>query len=208
MKLESLCTVWPHSYHVTAKANLASIRESRVLWPARTLLERANRSRFVRQRRTQDLILQVEMLQVLIRNQISLEPSLLDLGPTCTLEEYVACLNSYVFFWPGTTLGPISDGLRMFERTNGTPAVIIRVPTASLIGTNGASPKYVTTCNTGKTWTERGMRVRRDPQVFQCLNAFSGQPASIREICFKGEIRFPDDAELGTGPAGPWTKLL
>src|ERR1035438_4994956 len=208
MKLERLCAVWSHSYHVTSGANLASIRKSRVLWPAGTLLERANRPHFVRRRRTEDLLLRVEALQVLIRNQIPLDPSSLDLGSTCTLEEYVVCLNSYVFFWPGTAIGPSNDGVRMFERTDGTRAIVIRVPTRSLIEANLAAPKYVATCNTGVTWTERGIKARRGPEVFQCLDEFSEQPAHIHEICFKGEIRLPDSAELGSSPTGPWSALV
>lgn len=208
MKLDHLCAVWPHSYHVTSGVNLASIRNSRVLWPARTLLERANRAHLVRRRRSKDLLLRIESSQVLIRNQIPLNPSLLDLPSTCTLEEYIACLNSYVFFWPGTAIGPSDDGVRMFERTKGTRAIVFRARTESLVATNVASPKYVATCNTGVTWTERGIKARRGPEVFQCLDEFSDQSVHIRELCFKGEIRLPDSVEFADSPTGPWSTLL
>jgi hypothetical protein len=196
--------IWTHSYHVTSAANLVSIRQSRVLLPTQTLLKQAKRHYFLRRRRTRDVLLRIEGQQILIRNQVPLDPYSLDLGATGTLPEYVACLNSFVYFWPGTALGPREDGVRMFERTNGTLSIVIRMPTRSLIDTNPASPTYVATCNTGVAWTEQGTRSRRGPDVFQPVETFSEQPSSIHEICFGGDVRLPEDAEYGTNPAGPW----
>jgi hypothetical protein len=208
MNLEELCIIWTHSYHVTSAANLVSIRQSRVLWPTHTLLKRAKKHYFLRRRRTRDIPLRVEGQQILIRNQSPLDPSSLDLGATGTLEEYVASLNSYVYFWPGTALGPREDGVRMFERTNGKRSIVIRVPTRSLLEANRASPTCVATCNTGVAWTEQGRRSRRGPEVFQPVEKFSEQPASIHEICFGNDVRLPESAEYGTNPAGPWHAFL
>jgi hypothetical protein len=204
MNLEELFIIWTHSYHVTAAANLVSIRQSRVLWPTHTLLKRAKRHYFLRRRRSRDILLRIEGQQILIRNQAPLDPGSLDLGATGTLEKYVAWLNSYVYFWPGTALGPREDGMRMFERTTGTRSIVIRVPTRSLIAANRASPACVATCNTGVAWTEQGIRSRRGPEVFQPIAKFSEQPASIHEICFGGDVRLPESAEYGTNPTGPW----
>lgn len=99
----------------------------------------------------------IEGQRILIRNQLPLDPYSLDLGATVTLEEYVACLNSFVYFWPGTALGPRENGVRMFERTNGAVSVVIRVSTRSLIDVNRDSLTYVATCNTGAAWTEQGL---------------------------------------------------
>lgn len=203
-----LFNVWTHSYHVTSDANLVSIRQSRVLWPTQTLLKRAKHPYFLRRRRTRDVLLQIEGQQVLIRNQVPLDPNSLYLRATVTLAEYVACLNSFVYFWPGTTLGPREDGVRMFERTNGTVSIVIRVPTRSLIDTNRDSPTYVATCNTGVAWIDQGPRSQRGPEVFQTVGSFSEPPASIHEICFGGEVRLPTDAEYGENPEGPWRPFL
>jgi len=207
MKVQDLCAVWSYVYHVTSGCNLASIRKSRVLWPAETLFERANHSHLVRLRRTADLLLRIETVQVLIRNQLPLNPGSLDLGSASTLEDYVASLNSYVFFWPGTAIRPSDDGVRMFERTHGTRAIVIRALTRSLIDSNLPAPKYVATCNTGVTWTPQGVKARRGSDVFQRLDEFSEPAAHIHEICFKSEIRLPDNAELGSSPTGPWSAL-
>src|SRR5215475_13248475 len=96
MDLEHLCATWPHSYHVTAGANLGSIRRSRTCGPqgicsseqiVRRLFIDAGRKTFH----------SASMQCSVIRNQIPLDPTLLDLGPACTLGEYVACLNSQCF---------------------------------------------------------------------------------------------------------------
>ena len=207
MDLQSISAVWSHVFHVTAAANVPSIRRSRVLWPAKTLLEMADRPELVRQRRTENLSVEIESHEVLLRNQIPLNPDLLDLGNAHTLEEYVMCLNSYVFFWPGNADGPRDDALRMFERTNALGAVSLRVPTHSLLERIGALATYVTTCNTGVTWTEQGTKARRGPEVFQNLETFSTNPSLIQEICFQSEVFLPSNTEWSCAPGGPWTAL-
>lgn len=150
----------------------------------------------------------IEGQRILIRNQLPLDPYSIDLGATVTLAEYVAYLNSFVYFWPGTALGPRENGVRMFERTNGAVSVVIRVSTRSLIDVNRDSLTYVATCNTGAAWTEQGKRSRRGPEVFQSIERFSEQPASIHEICFAGEVRLPEDVEYGTNPEGRWSPFF
>jgi hypothetical protein len=204
MNLEQVFNTWTHSYHVTSVANFAPLRHSRVLWPTRTLLERAKRHYFLRRRRTRDVLIRIDGHQVLIRNQIPLDPRSLDLGPTGTLKEYVACLNSYVYFWPGTALGPNKDGVRMFERTNGTHSIIIRVLTRSLVDTNRASPLFLATCNTGVAWTKQGIKSQRGPEVFKAVDVFLEQPTRIHEICFESNVRLPDCTEYGVTLTGPW----
>lgn len=204
MNLEQISAIWTHSYHVTSVANLVPIRQSRTLLPTQTLLDRAKRHYFLRRRRTRDVLIRVDGHQILIRNQIPLDPKSLDLGATGTLKDYVACLNSYVYFWPGTALGPNEDGVRMFERTNGKHSIMIRVLTRSLIDRNRASPMFVATCNTGVAWTVQGIKSRRGPEVFKAIDVFLEQPTSIHEICFGGNVRLPDGAEYGITPTGPW----
>lgn len=208
MKLEQILTLWTYCYHVTSESNLESIQQSRVLSPAETLLKGAKMHHFLRLRRTGDLLLRIEANDVLVRNQCPLDPDSLDLGTTGTLEEYVECLNSHVYFWPGTASGPIEDGVRMFERTDRTSSVVMRVLTASLLDANSTLPIYVSTCNTGVAWKERGNRSRRGPEVFQTVEAFSAQPDNVHEICFANNVCLPQNTEYGTSPNGPWRALI
>jgi hypothetical protein len=207
IQFDDFVSVWSHSYHVTFEANLESMRNLRILWPARTLLEDTEHSRFIHERRTRDLMVPMQGERILLRNQIPLDPGSIDLGTTATLQDYVACLNSYVFFWPGSCSGPIQDGRRMFQRTGGQRSIVIRMETRSLIDVNPGVPIYVTTCNSGATWTEGGNKVRRSPDIFRRLDQSAEMIATIHEICFRTSVHLPEDAECGTALSGPWSAL-
>jgi hypothetical protein len=99
---ELIIARWTHCYHVTAALNLRSIRRSRILLPAETLFRRLDRRDLLSRRRTRDVRLRLQGQEILVRNQAPLDPESIDLGSTETFEDYVACLNAHVFFWPGT----------------------------------------------------------------------------------------------------------
>jgi hypothetical protein len=209
MELEQIWAVWTHCYHITSADNAISIRRSRLLQPAQTLLIQAKREDLLNRRRTEDVLLRMEGGQhVLIRNQCPLDPDSLDLGPTGTLAGYVACLNSHVYVWPGTASGPIDDGVRMVENSSCVRSIIVKVPTRSLFHANRTVSAYVSTCNTGVAWTERGIKSRRGPEVFQPIMEFSEDPLRIREICFAGNVSLSGDTEYSGSPVGPWRTLF
>lgn len=207
IKIEEFLSVWSHSYHVTFEVNLQSIRNLRILRPASTLLEGTEHFRWTRERRIRDVMIRMQGERILLRNQIPLDPASIDLGTTATLQDYVACLNSYVFFWPGTCSGPIQGGLRLFERNGGQRSMVIRTETRSLIDANPTAPIYVTTCNSGATWIEGGNRVCRSPEIFRRLDRSAEVVANIHEICFRASVHLPENAEYGTAPSGPWSAL-
>ena len=207
MKTDDLCVYWSHLYHITAEINLHSIRKAQMLWPTRALLAQANLPEYVRKRRTEDIVLHFQHWPILLRNQIPLDPNSIALGSGCTLEEYIACLNSYIFFWPGTADRATADAVRMFERTNATRAIAIRVPTRSLVEANASLPVYVTSCNTGLTWTEQGIKAPQGPNVFKLLKSFPDEPGRIHEICFKSRICLSDNAQIAISPSGPWNSF-
>jgi hypothetical protein len=205
---ELIIARWTHCYHVTAALNLRSIRRSRILLPAETLFRSLDRRDLLSRRRTRDVRLRLQGQEILVRNQAPLDPESIDLGSTETFEDYVACLNAHVFFWPGTASGPTPDGTRMFLRTEGVTSAMIRVPSRSLLEVNEGSLVHVSTCNTGASWVVAGKKSRRGVDVFQRTECFSESPARIAEISFRGSVSLPDDSECSTGFRGPWRPLF
>jgi O-acetyl-ADP-ribose deacetylase (regulator of RNase III) len=204
---EKLFEVWPYCYHVTSGTNLNSIYRVRTLFPAATIFKEAGQHGICRERRTEDIVLRLDGHDVLIRNQSALSPEALDLAPGELLEDYVSCLNSRVFFWPGTASGPVDDGVRMCHRA-AAGSIILRVPTRSLVSANPAAEVYISTCNTGAAWLDNGRKSRRGREVFELVNGFSGNPASIQEISFVTDIRLPTDTTNSASVTGPWHALL
>jgi hypothetical protein len=208
VNLEPIITHWTHCYHVTAVVNLRGIRRSRVLFPAATLFRSTDQSDLLSCRRTRDLQLRFQNQEILVRNQTPLDPDHIDLGSTETFEEYVACLNTYVFFWPGTASGPTLDGARMFRQTVGVKSALTRVPTRSLFEVNEHSIIHLSTCNTGASWLQEGKKSQRGIGVFQRAESFAEPPERIEEIMFRGSVNLPDDSECSTGIGQRWCLLF
>jgi hypothetical protein len=206
MNIESIMTRWTHCYHVTAVVNLPSLRRSGTLLPAATLFRLTGRDDLLNRRRTHDVHLPLRGQNVLVRNQIPLDPDSINLGSAESLEDYIACLNAHVFFWPGTSSGPAHDGIRMFQMTPGVNA-IIRVQSRSLFETNKGSPLHFSTCNTGASWVVNGKKSLRGSDVFQHAKYFDEPPSRIQEISFRGCVNLPDNSECGNGFGQRWHSL-
>jgi hypothetical protein len=208
VSLESIIERWTYCYHVTAVVNLRLIRCLRVLHPASTLFQQMNRSDLLNCRRTQDVRLEYQDQEILVRNQIPLDPDSIDLRPTERFEDYVAHLNGHVYFWPGTASGPTPDGVRMFQNA-GVESFLIRVPTRSLIEMNDRSRLYLSTCNTGASWIAEGVKKsQRGSGVFRRAESFPDSPEGVEEISFRCSVNFPDDAECSTGIGERWHSLF
>jgi hypothetical protein len=208
VNLEPIITYWTHCYHVTAVVNLRGIRRSRVLLPAATLFRRMDQSDLLGSRRTHDMQLRFQNHETLVRNQAPLDPNHIDLDSGETFEEYVACLNTHVFFWPGTASGPTHDGVRMFRRTAGVKSAMIRVPIHSLLEANESSIVHLSTCNTGASWVREGKKSQRGIGVFQRAESFAEPPEKIEEIMFRGSVNLPDDSECSAGIGQRWCSLF
>ena len=208
VNLEPIIIYWTHCYHVTAVVNLRGIRHLRVLFPASTLFRKMERSELLSCRRTHDVQLRFQNQEILVRNQAPLDPDHIDLGSAEKFEEYVACLNTHVFFWPGTASGPTPDGVRMFRRTAGVKSAMIRVPSRSLMEANEGSMVHLSTCNTGASWIGEGKKSQRGIGIFQRAESFSEPPDRIQEILFRGSVNLPDDSECSTRVGQRWRSLF
>lgn len=69
----------------------------------------------LRVRRAEHVELRVGPRRVLIRDQASLHQANLRLPTGYSFEEFIESLNRRIFFWPGSSRGPISHGIRHFE---------------------------------------------------------------------------------------------
>jgi hypothetical protein len=208
VNLEPIIAQWTHCYHVTAAINLQSLRCSGLLLPAATLFRLTDRGDLLNRRRTHDVLIQLRGQKVLVRNQTPLDPDSIDVGFTGTLEDYVGCLNTHVFFWPGTASGPTPDGMRMFQRKAGVKSAMLRVPSRSLLEANDGSLVHLSTCNTGASWVVDGKKSQRGLHVFQRAECFAEPPGRIEEISFRGPVNLPNDCECNTGFGERWHALF
>lgn len=196
---------WPWAYHVTFAANLASIVEWRRLDSASRLMRGAG-CVGERKRRLADRCLPLGEHQVTLRNQSALDPTALALPESECLDEYLTFLNRRVYFWPGTSRGPVADGLRMLDKHRAR-AVLIRVPTRSLVEHNARTPISVSNCNTGASWLARGRKTSRTREHVQFLPQFRGDLDEVVELSYEDCALLPPTSDCADHLAGPWRPL-
>lgn len=187
--------------------NLPLMTACRCIYSAKTLLGIAGDSGHT-DRRIFDKRIQLHNHTVVLRNQRALHPNAVELPTNCSLKEYVGFLNERVFFWPGTSSGPIAEGIRLLAGHPATlPAVVIRIETKSLIETNEASVFQVATCNTGAAWLDGSKKSRRSFDLCCALASYTADPGAIIEISLPGSAILPGSAEYSVGGLDRWTAV-
>jgi hypothetical protein len=124
------------------------------------------------------------------------------------LEDFIENLNGRVFFWPGTSQGPIPSGLRHFERYRLERPVILRVHYNSLIAENNRiSPEYCP-YNSGSPGCSQGKKIPRGPNTFLSEADFGRTASQVVEVTFAAEVALPGNTEFGNSPTGAFRQLF
>lgn len=145
---------------------------------------------------------------ILLRDQAPLHRGNLKLPNGFSFEEFVESLNRRVFFWPGTTKGPISYGLRHYERYRQESPVLLRINYQSLVQVNPSAVPLFCRYNSGSPRCSNGRKSPRGPDTFVPTTDFKGTPSQVVEVTFSSEIELPAHTKFGTKPNGPWSFLL
>lgn len=207
MEMIELARQWPYCYHITFFENLDSIVASRALYSAGFLLATAGLNQRCHLRADEQTI-QVGARQLILRNQIALNPAFIALPEGDSLEDYVAFLNERTYFWPGTHEGPVADGLRMFAaHTASRPPIVIRAPTVALIEQNRNAEMLVATCNTGASWVDRNGKTSRARDAVVPLSKYSGNPCAIAELSYRAAAKLPRSCECSLHYFEEWKEL-
>jgi hypothetical protein len=196
----------PYLYHLTNRSNLSHICETAILEPAAILMVRAGRADLLRMRRRGHV--QLETLGILLRDQAALHLGNLRLVDGYTFEDFIESLNRRIFFWPGTSAGPISYGKRHFKRYDKERPVILRIGFQSLVRANPAAEPHYCAYNSGSPRCSNGERSPRGPKTFLSAVEFTGTPSQVVEVTFDSSVKLPPDTQFRSHPEGPWDTLL
>lgn len=208
MALERLIKLRPFAYHTCGTLNFASIRRTRSLRSAQTLIGGTEHSGLLSIRRKASVRLELPGGSVEIRDNAPLRLGSLELEPGLTLEAFLLDLNSRVFLWPGGEHGPIATGRSHFEYYSGIGEVrVIRVPLGRLLEANPDRDLAVTYCNSGSARHHSGRKVVRGPGTFHAIAHAPKPVADIKELTFVGSVRLPEDTTHSSSLTGPWEPL-
>lgn len=127
-----------------------------------------------------------------------------------TFSHLLRDLNKRIFFWPGTSAGPIQYGVRHFARYAAQRPVILRVEFSSLLEANPRAIPLFCRYNSGspRCIPPYGTKSPRGPKTFLAAAEFDEGPSKVVEVTFEVEIAVPQTAKCGTKPDGPWKALL
>ena len=208
LPLLNFATAKPYLYHLTHRANVDFLRETRKLFPAAVLMERSGRNDLLRARRPDPVPLHIGDAIVWLRDQDPLHEGHTRFPQGYTFGDLIESLNRRIFFWPGTAAGPISYGIRHFGTYKKEKPAFLRIGFQALLLANpAAAPRYCR-YNSGSPRCSNGVKSPRGPDTFLLAADFDGTPSKVVEVTFDTEITLPANTEVGASPGGPWNMLL
>lgn len=205
--LSDFVTARPWLFHLTSRENLNRIRQTRALQCSTRLRSLATNPPPLTDKRRIHLQLDISGDVVLLRDQAPLHSGNMRLLDGWTFQDVIDDLNGRVFFWPGTTAGIISYGVRHYERYKEEQPVLIRVSSADVFAAN--SPRAPEFCrfNSGSPRCSGGIGSPRGPGTFVTATAADYSACKVVEVTFRGEMRLPARVQLADSPRGPWHSL-
>ena len=197
-----------YAYHVCGEVNFDSIRSSRTLQSAESILSGTEHESLLRGKREQTQSVTINGALVQIRDHKPLISANIEFDSSYSLSEFLRELNSRVFMWAGTEVGPCKSGRNHIQKYKDEGSVfILRVPTRKLIELNGTENLEITFCNSGSARMNNGQRAKRGRHTFIRLGQAARQPGDIVEITFLGSAQLPVETEYARELSGPWFPL-
>lgn len=194
----------PFLFHLTARVNLDRIIRLMQIDCAATMYEDAEAPSPCDRRRSAT-ILNVDSEQVHIRDQAPLHRGNIRLEGGWSFARLLQELNRRVFFWPGTSVGPIAYGVRHFERYANERPVILRVPCADILAGNAKNLPFFCKYNSGSPRCTNGVGSPRGPATFVKCNKATFRPSQVVEVTFQRQVALPHSVEISDSPYGGWS---
>src|SRR5262245_39360394 len=116
LEVSEFAKLRPFLYHLTNRENIRRIKSMLALESAERLLYEARRSEWLDARRVGPVSISIDSVVIKIRDQDPLQERSIAFEPGWNLARFVRHVNRFVFFWPGSGVGPIDYGRNHFQR--------------------------------------------------------------------------------------------
>ncbi len=206
--LDELIATYPLVYHLTARANLARISQTRQLESAAALMRSAGRLDLLQVRRAESATIEVGGSTVILRDQAPLHAGHILFEDGWDLARLLESLNGRVFFWPGREGGPITYGQRHFQRYAEEGPVILRIRLRDLVEANPGRTPLFCRYNSGSPRTTGGRKSPRGPRTFLPCGQFPDDHRRVVEVTFEELVGLPAEAtEVWLDAEAGWRRL-
>lgn len=204
---EHYATLRPFLYHLTNRHNIERVRRTRKLQSTAALLTLAKQAGFLRRRRSEPLPIEVNRERVILCDQAPLRAGNAQLTSGWSFPHFIEHLNHYVFFWSGWARGPVTYGVRYFERYSAERPIVLRARFQSVRKKNPTAEPLFCKYNSGSPRWSNGRPSPRGPETFSPAQTTCFNSGEVVEVVFHGSVTLPDDTEYARSVTGPWCSL-
>jgi hypothetical protein len=194
--LDEFIKLRPFAYHVTHRDNVELLRGSRQIRTAASVIQEAGALHLLALRRERDVAVRVSEGSVVLKDQRPLIAANIALPPEWSVADFVAYLNGFVYFWPGSDRALIGAGRRLLAHYEVDGPGVLRCPTADLLGANPQIEPEFCPFNSGAPRYHSGKRAFRGPNLFTNAAHFPRRASEVVELAFRGDIALPNSTQL------------
>lgn len=205
-QLDEFIKLRPFAYHVTHRDNVDRLRASRRIRTAASVIHEAGAVHLIALRRDRDVVLHVSEGPVVLKDQHPLIAANIELHSEWSVADFVAYLNSFVYFWPGSDRGLIGAGHRLLSHYAADGPGVLRCQTADLFGANPQIEPEFCPFNSGAPRYHSGKRAYRGPNLFTTAAHFPRRASEVVELAFRGDIELPSSTQLRSSVG--WVSLF
>lgn len=186
--LDRFARVRPYVFHLTHRQNVPLILRTGWLRSAAQLFELAGEQHLTTIRRPDCCVVTVNGSSISVRDQAPLHAGNVQFDEGWTIQTLVQLLNQHVFFWPGTTCGPIEHGRRHYDRYAAENPVILRIPFDALVAANRPTAPLFCKYNSGSPRCSYGQGSPRGPNTFAPADQVPFSCSQVVEVTYRDQV--------------------
>ena len=191
IELSEFTRLRPFVYHVTSRENADTLRRARRIRTTESILRSSSRLDLLRTRRSGYVAVETPDGTIVLKDQRPLIEANAALAGGWDFGSYVAFLNGFTFFWPGTEAGPIGPGRRLLDRYEAEGPLVLRIETSALLDENRDVVPEFCAFNSGAPRYNTGQPARRGPDLFATADKFPRRASEVVELGFRADVTLP-----------------
>ncbi len=194
---DRIAAKFPRLYHYGPADNHHQIERFQAIFSSGQIRIFAGLHHPSAKRQTRELV-ETPMGNFILNDQQALKYGHVKHLDSLTESEFVALLDQFAFFWPGTENSPSEMGRNFAARyqRRGDSLVQIVAATRSLMRLNRAGRIFISQCNSGAPRSNPYKAIYRGKDTFIPIMKYESPICEIKEIAIQGWAILPADSQI------------